>query len=127
MPFTVTAHMALPMYILGLLTIDLTFDIGGLHPSQTVAYYAGFRGANMLAQCILFAGLGVGFLPYFRGITQPNLIDMICFAVLLGGLGVFGGYLIPLEVRVACVGSFWTGFPQDFWDCLHKASMDLRL
>jgi hypothetical protein len=94
-----TAHTLLPMFLLGVLAMDLMFDIGGLPPAYTVMYYAGIRTANFPANASIIVALIVGFVPYIRDLKQGNYADITSFAILLVGTAIFGGYLIPVAVR----------------------------
>ncbi len=92
------AASLLPVFILGVLAIDLTFDVGGLPPLSTVTYYTGHRTCSFPANLFVIAGIVVGAIPIVAALMRPQLVDIISFGILIGALGAFVGYLIPVQV-----------------------------
>jgi hypothetical protein len=93
------AGVLLPVFLLGVIAVDLTFDIGGLPPATTVTYYAGHRTAGFPANTFIILAIAVGSIPYVRALMRPQLTDIISFGVLIVSFIAFVGYLIPVQVR----------------------------
>jgi hypothetical protein len=96
------AGVLLPVFLLGVLAVDLTFDVGGLPPATTVTYYAGHRSAGFPANTFVVSAIVLGSVPYVRALLRPQLIDFISFGVLIVSLIAFVGYLIPVQVPKLC-------------------------
>jgi hypothetical protein len=118
------AGVLLPVFLLGVLAVDLTFDVGGLPPATTVTYYAGLKAATFPANKFVIFAIVLGSVPYVQAMRRPQLIDYISLGVLTVCLAVFVGYLIPTLVRVdRNVESRW------FWDAglhLHRYQRVIR-
>ena len=97
---SVPATILLPVFILGVLAIDLTFDIGGLPADYTVTYYAGHRAAQFPANLFVIAGIVAGVVPLVRALKAGHILDISTLVVCVAAVGVFVGYLIPAQVRL---------------------------
>jgi hypothetical protein len=93
------AGVLLPVFLLGVIAVDLTFDIGGLPPATTATYYAGLKSASFPSNSFVLAAIVLGSIPYLIAMKRPTLVDYISLIVLGVCLVVFVGYLIPSLVR----------------------------
>lgn len=99
---TFPATTLLPVFILGVLAIDLTFDLGGLPPAATISYYTGHRTAAFPANMFVISAIVVGAVPLVKQLAKPQLVDYAALGILVAALVDFVGFLIPFQVR-ACV------------------------
>ena len=94
----VPSTLLLPMFILGVLAIDLTFDTGGQTPETIASYYTAHRRATFPANVSVIAAIVVGVVPLLRRLAKPTSYDIASFFIFIVSLVAFVGFLIPVQV-----------------------------